>query len=153
MARPQRGRVCGAAGCQAAAVVLARGVPLCLAHCRRVERHLRALGTTLQKFTGNVLDLLNLDRAQTLNGGALIDESKLVRRKAREVRRAVIARRITSVESQLNFARAQFDVLSNAAPAHKVSDLAGRLWRLQRQIDELDAKLTRLRHATPDRRP
>ncbi len=45
------------------------------------------------------------------------------------------------LEGELAFARAQFDTLAATGSAHKTRDLAQRLWRLQRRIDDLEGQL------------
>jgi hypothetical protein len=84
--------------------------------------------------------------AQALGRGAIIAESRLIRRKAPELRQTVLNRQIGSLEDQLAFARAQFDVMSDVTPPHKVLGLASRLWQLQHRIDELAAEISRLQH-------
>ncbi len=144
MARPQPGLVCGANGCEASAVRQARNVPLCLAHFRRVEWQLDALGTTLQLFAGNVLDLLEQGGANP-SDPAIASESRIARKKARQARGSIVTRKINALELELRFAEAQFDAVSSTAPAHKTSDLAGRLWQLQHRIDDLRAQIAKLK--------
>ena len=66
--------LCKGPGCGAKAVAVVREVPMCMAHYRRMEWQLAALGLRLAQFKGNVLDLLDFDTAQAHIGRALAAE-------------------------------------------------------------------------------
>ncbi len=106
------------------------------------------MGLTLQQFTDSVLDLLKAGEAQLRLGRALSDESRLARQRLATIRETLRAGEIKVLELELRFARGQFDAMSSAAPAHKTSGIAGRLWQLQRRIEHLEARLVRLRGAS-----
>jgi len=81
------GEVCKGPACTAKSVCVVRGVPLCLAHYRKMDWQLAALGMKLAQFKGDVLDLLDFDSARAHLGRALAEESELAKRQLRKVKR------------------------------------------------------------------
>src|SRR5581483_685013 len=71
---------CAAPFCAAESALWAKGVPLCLRHYDRVDRELRARGTTLAEFDGSVLELVFHGTALLAASTALADEGGLLRR-------------------------------------------------------------------------
>jgi hypothetical protein len=110
-----------------------------------VEWQLDALGLQLEEFDGRVLDLLDVERVSHV-GRVLKSEAGIARRVLRGAQ-------LSQMEAELHFTRAQFDSISRASSEHKIRNVAARLWRLQRRIDELEAKIAQLRggHGEPHR--
>ncbi len=91
-----------------------------------------------------MFDLLDAEEAGHI-GRALAGEARLVRRTLHSAQDAIAAARLIVLGLELQFARAQFDPVSSTAPTHKTSRLAGRLWQLQRRIDDLQEQIAKLR--------
>lgn len=51
---------------------------------------------------------------------------------------------IRDLEEQINFTKAQFDVISSSISAHKMLNLALKLSTLQKRIIDLERRLNRL---------
>jgi hypothetical protein len=117
---------------------------LCRRHVRQVEWQLDLLGLDLGEFDGSILDLLDQEKASHI-GWALSQEARLARAGLHRAQRVITEGQIKLMELELRFAHAQFDAVSSTAPEHKTANLAVRLWRLQHQIDELEARIAKLR--------
>jgi hypothetical protein len=137
---------CAAPRCRAESLIRVSGMPLCLRHYDQLQRRLAREGTTLDESPANAADLVNRAHAGFSLARVLADESDILRtlsERARERLHAIT--QIQDLRRRLQFARAQWSVLSRDGPAHRKPNLVRTLQTLNDQIQELESQLQVLR--------